>query len=686
MPFSIPPPGDERTRGDSLRKVVRDRAPRIAAVSVLAMASAMWLLYPPDKAFPYLGGWVLAFGAASLNGWVFRRRIWRWRIPIVVIAALVTTGCLALGLWANGRVAHVVVPQGFVLSTAYRDVTVAMEDKHFEHHRGFDFVAMHRALRRDLRARHVVLGGSTISQQTAKNVFLSNDRTVTRKVQEAALTVALERRFSKGEILRLYAHAIDFGMGQRGVAAASKYYFRSTPDRLTIAQSAILATWAVRPPKTCIDTLRTERGRRRALSQLYGVYPERYPIESVLRALSAPLADLVAPGPQSFCAKAEALLPAARTAAQLRSLVTTELSVIGSSKMSVLVSVDGVGDVVDINADDRRRAGSTQKLFTAGSALLTLGVDSRTSTELVTEDIVGRAGVLDGDLIFRAGGDPLFDGAQLDRLVKAAANAGITRVSGALVLDDSRFERREDASGWEPGSLPYEVGRLSAFSLDGNHLKRPDAGLANMRTLRSTLRRHGVRVDGPIRRGRAGSSAKVIAAVRSAPLWVNVYEMLKYSDTTTAELLTRELGHHAGSGTTQRGAAEIDRSVREAGIFDSHFADGSGLGVDNRTSARSEVAWLRYLARSPVSNEIKDALSLSCVEGTLRQRMCASPAAGAVIAKTGTLDGVGAIAGYTHTSTGRAVTFSIILESTATRAQIRTAIDRALAAIVSAKV
>ncbi len=118
---------------------------------------------------------------------------------------------------------------------------VAVEDRRFWWHPGIDPVGMLRAAWVDLRAGHVVQGGSTITQQVAKNLFLSNKRTFRRKVQELLLTLWLERHFTKREILEIWLNRVYLGAGAWGVDAAARVYFGVSARHVTLWQAAVLA-------------------------------------------------------------------------------------------------------------------------------------------------------------------------------------------------------------------------------------------------------------------------------------------------------------------------------------------------------------------------------------------------------------------------------------------------------------
>jgi len=118
---------------------------------------------------------------------------------------------------------------------------IATEDRRYYDHGAVDIIGVARAFITNSMAGETLEGGSTIAQQTVKNIFLSNDRTMTRKLEELALAVQLERNYSKEEILELYLNTIYFGHGAYGVGEASRVYFGKEPKNLDLSQCAMLA-------------------------------------------------------------------------------------------------------------------------------------------------------------------------------------------------------------------------------------------------------------------------------------------------------------------------------------------------------------------------------------------------------------------------------------------------------------
>ncbi len=126
---------------------------------------------------------------------------------------------------------------------------LATEDRHFYDHFGIDIGGTFRALLSNAKAGGVVQGGSSITQQLAKNLFLNNERTIERKIKEAFLALWLEARLSKNEILKLYLERAYMGGGTFGVDAAAQYYFNKSARDVTLAEAAMLAGLFKAPTK-----------------------------------------------------------------------------------------------------------------------------------------------------------------------------------------------------------------------------------------------------------------------------------------------------------------------------------------------------------------------------------------------------------------------------------------------------
>ena len=126
---------------------------------------------------------------------------------------------------------------------------VATEDRRFYQHFGFDFVSFTRAMITNLVHRRYVQGGSTITQQVAKNLFLTSQKSIQRKVQELLLAFWLEHKFTKDQILALYMNRVYLGNGTYGIESAANKYFQKTADDLNLHEAAILAGMLKAPSK-----------------------------------------------------------------------------------------------------------------------------------------------------------------------------------------------------------------------------------------------------------------------------------------------------------------------------------------------------------------------------------------------------------------------------------------------------
>jgi penicillin-binding protein 1A len=198
----------------------------------------------PKRTWPYalvlLGAWAVIFGAVYVSHLISQ-------LPDV-------TNLLAKGpsreitvLDASGHVlAQRNLDQGAMIEMSQLpayvpNAFIAIEDRRFRDHFGLDPEGMARAALDDMMAGHVVQGGSTLTQQLAKNLFLESKRTFDRKAQEALLALYLESRYSKDQILTLYLNHVYFGAGAYGIESASEHFFNKPASKLTLPEAARLA-------------------------------------------------------------------------------------------------------------------------------------------------------------------------------------------------------------------------------------------------------------------------------------------------------------------------------------------------------------------------------------------------------------------------------------------------------------
>ena len=146
---------------------------------------------------------------------------------------------------------------------AMRSAMIAIEDKRFRSHPGVDPIGIARSVAVRIKSGHWLQGGSTITQQLARNIFLTNNRTFGRKIKEAVLALALERKFSKDQILELYLNRVYFGGGAYGIDAASRRFFGHSADQLSLGEASIIAG-LVKAPSNYAPTADVEAARNRS--------------------------------------------------------------------------------------------------------------------------------------------------------------------------------------------------------------------------------------------------------------------------------------------------------------------------------------------------------------------------------------------------------------------------------------
>ncbi len=147
------------------------------------------------------------------------------------------------------------------ISNNLKRALVAAEDSKFLDHDGFDWEGIQKAYEKNMKKGRIVAGGSTISQQLAKNLFLSSKRAFWRKAEEAVITVMLEQTMSKRRIFEIYLNVIEWGNGVFGAEAAARHYYGTAAANLSAEQAARLASMVPNP--RYYDSHRNARGLER---------------------------------------------------------------------------------------------------------------------------------------------------------------------------------------------------------------------------------------------------------------------------------------------------------------------------------------------------------------------------------------------------------------------------------------
>ncbi|MGH9209267.1 MAG: D-alanyl-D-alanine carboxypeptidase/D-alanyl-D-alanine endopeptidase [Acidimicrobiales bacterium] len=347
---------------------------------------------------------------------------------------------------------------------------------------------------------------------------------------------------------------------------------------------------------------------------------------------------------------------------------------------------------------------STQKLLTATALLLAYGPDHRLETVVGATAPVSD-GIVPGDLFLVGGGDPLLAtpayGAGLNRnrggyltvdpvaIVDAIAAAGVTRIEGSVVGDDSRYDAERYHPVW-PGRFRAQsvVGPVSALNVnDGfgfyfNDGMGAGAGATldpatnAAAVITQLLRQRGIAVAGEARAGQAPGSLTSVATIPSATVREIVAEMLTDSDNDTAEMALKEVGvAENGAGTWQGGAAAATALLTEAGVgMDGvSIVDGSGLSDTNRVTCQLLVDLLTLPETGPV---LVDGLAVAGETGTLAGRWEGTAVEGRLRAKTGTLNNVTSLSGRVSPVQGGTLTFSYVLNVAAPQAIETADVDR----------
>jgi serine-type D-Ala-D-Ala carboxypeptidase/endopeptidase (penicillin-binding protein 4) len=335
--------------------------------------------------------------------------------------------------------------------------------------------------------------------------------------------------------------------------------------------------------------------------------------------------------------------------------------------------------------DDPQVPASATKILTGVAALVALGGDHRFVTTVATPT-PPVDGVVAGDLHLIGGGDPLLAQAEyaaryrrpqqfsdLRALAAAVAEAGVVRVEGAVVGDESRYDTERYHPAWPARFVTQDqTGPLSALTVNDGFAEWPAQGAGPVEpapdpaahaaeVFRLLLEERGVTVGAGARSGPAPTAAPVVAEHRSPPLREVVGQMLAESDNATAELLLKELGLQVeGAGTFTAGATAVARVLTGAG-FDMagvSVIDGSGLAGGNTLDCG---LLMELLEHPPTADVVRDGLAVAGETGTLAERWQDTSLVGRVRAKTGTLNQVTALAGHAATDGAGEATFAFVV-------------------------
>ncbi len=375
---------------------------------------------------------------------------------------------------------------------------------------------------------------------------------------------------------------------------------------------------------------------------------------------------------------------------ELREEIARALSDDGSAGGAWVFDTEANGEplLFSDNGARERVPASNQKLFTTAAFLSELGAKAQLETRVFARGrLSGRgASVLEGDLVIVGDGDPAFGTARFARaanqpvtrvatLARKIARAGIERISGRILADDTIFDR-ERRSG--PDLSP-----LSGLSFNngydgGGYARAPE--LVAAKGLKNALRKRGVRVKGRVGHANLPDSAldrDPLASVASPTVAKLIEETNVPSNNFFAEMLLKRLAATGGKkGTRHRGDNKVEAFAESVGTR-VQAADGSGLSRGNRVSPEHVGKLLVAMAqRGADGNAFRDSLPIAGREGTVADRMRGTAAEGNCATKTGTLSDASALSGYCEAG-GHTIAFSLLMNDAnvdaARRAQDRIA-------------
>ncbi len=361
--------------------------------------------------------------------------------------------------------------------------------------------------------------------------------------------------------------------------------------------------------------------------------------------------------------------------ASLTNGVRTRMAASTAHAWSVVIGIAGKGTVVDVAGAAGLRPASTEKLFTTLPVLL--HQPGRRLGTAIGSTKGPSLGVLHADLIVHTNGDPTLSGNDIARLAQRVHDAGVRKVTGRLVLDIGSLPLVRVRPGWKASYIPADIGPLSPFPIgqdrigtSASYLSSPTAG--NLAYLRAQLKKAGVGIVGASAVARHVSAPRQFASHSSATMAAIVRTTLLYSVNFYAEQLL-----------SIEGRTVIDATNGAAGVTNNRAYDGSGLSLYDLTTTRAEVSLLRYAATSSAATLLRSSLPVACRTGTLQHELCAPSTAGRVWAKTGTLDNVKCLAGYTTDGRGRAVTFAILTNGDGSTSTAMAAMQKVLVLVRS---
>ena len=321
------------------------------------------------------------------------------------------------------------------------------------------------------------------------------------------------------------------------------------------------------------------------------------------------------------------------------------------------------------------RPASCQKVVTSVAALSMLGTNYHFSTKLYL-DGTQDGSVFKGDVIVRAGFDPLLSSADVAQMVEVLRGRGITSVQGDLLLDMTIKDTLSRGEGW---CWDDKDKLIRPLYLDGN--------LSFSKPFRSVLRKAGIQLNGRTL-SRPVPATAVLVSEHRRPIKSVLIPMMKESDNLCAESVFYQIAAMTQKPrASAKDAAElINGFIDNMGLNSRHYriVDGSGLSLYNYGTPELFVRLLRHAHASPkIYRMLREVLPIAGVDGTLKKRMQLTMAEGNVRAKTGSVTGVSTLAGYCEAANGHLLCFAIFNQGLVRASHGRAYQDKVLEALTS---
>jgi D-alanyl-D-alanine carboxypeptidase/D-alanyl-D-alanine-endopeptidase (penicillin-binding protein 4) len=377
--------------------------------------------------------------------------------------------------------------------------------------------------------------------------------------------------------------------------------------------------------------------------------------------------------------------PAGPAQLALERALMAPLRTAGPNSGAVVYDITAHKQLFAYKAAVRRPPASVEKLYTSVAVLTEIGPSAKIHTTLLGSGHLGPGGVWHGNLYLRGGGDPTFGDGAFNRvweqgqgptaaeLVHQLQAKRISAVTGSVIGDPSLFDNVPGGpnSGGAP-DIGDIGGELSALTYDhGATIGRLSPSAFAAKELMLTMRGAHIRAKAAPFTARTPREAHTLAIVTSPPMWAVLKLMDVPSDDFFAEMLTKLLGAHYGTGgTTKAGAEVISSAAAEFGVHPK-IVDGSGLSRSDLSSPLEVVNLLRSVYLTPTGATLRDSLPVIGVNGTTRRIGVKTAAQGRCVAKTGTLNYVTNLAGYCHSLGGHTLAFGIFLDGPSNETSIQ---------------